>query len=434
MIPLCTWNDLDRQAQKDALSRPALSQDNSLAIKALEIIDTVRQGGDQALVDYTRKFDGVTLESLRVTDAEFEAASNHIDDESKAAIHMAYQTISAFHKEQIRLSLSVETLQGVQCGRVIRPIDRVGLYVPGGSAPLISTTLMLGVPSQIAGNTTRILCTPPQKDGAINPHILYAAQLCGINEIYKIGGAQSIAAMAYGTESISGVDKIFGPGNAWVTAAKQIVSKDPQGAALDMPAGPSEVCVIATKDTPPAFAASDLLAQAEHDPLSQVVLIATDESVAHAILEETKNQLLSLSRRAIAASALQNSKAIVAADLDQALQIANLYAPEHLILCFEGAESCIPSITTAGSVFCGIWTPESVGDYASGTNHVLPTYGYARSYSGLSLDAFQRTMTVQSLSKAGLETLAPTVTKLAELEGLDAHAKSVTLRLKEQKS
>ena len=295
---------------------------------------------------------------------------------------------------------------------------------------MVSTTLMIGSPSQIAGCPKRVLCTPCRKDGAVDPHILYAASLCGINNIYKVGGAQAIAAMAFGTDTIPEVDKIFGPGNAYVTAAKQLVADDPAGAGIDMPAGPSEVCVIADDTTNPVFAAADLLSQAEHDRMSQVVLITTSADKGREILSEVENQLGNLSRKDIAAEAIANSASIVVEDVEEAILVSNIYAPEHLILCFEGADKYVDMVQNAGSVFVGPWSTESAGDYCSGTNHVLPTYGYARCYSGLSVESFQKTITVQQASEEGLKNLSSTIETLAELEGLDAHARAVSLRVR----
>ena len=319
-------------------------------------------------------------------------------------------------------------MPGVQCRRITRPLENIGLYVPGGTAPLVSTTLMLGIPAQIAGCPNITLCTPCDKNGEVNPYILYAAKLCGIENIFKIGGAQAIAAMAYGTETIPKCDKIFGPGNAYVTEAKIQVSCDINGTAIDMPAGPSEVCVIANETSNPAFVAADLLSQAEHDINSQVLLITPSHNLSDQIQNEINNQLKTLPRRNIAKAALENSLAVIVDNMDEAITAANKYAPEHLILCFEDADKYLDDVQNAGSVFLGQCTPKAVGDYASGTNHVLPTYGYARSYSGLSVEAFQKTMTVQTITETGLSNIGNTVETLAILEGLDAHARTISIR------
>lgn len=425
------WADLSPRERQAALSRPAAGrQDLETQVRA--IIDTVRQGGDEALRSYARQFDKAVLDDIAVAPDDIAQAGRRLSLEARAAIDTAFGTIRAFHEQQGYRPYEIETIAGVTCRRAVRPIERVGLYVPGGSAPLVSTALMLGVPSLLAGCPVRILCTPSDETGSVHPGILYAAHLCGIETVFRVGGAQAIAAMAYGTATIPKIDKIFGPGSARVTLAKAIVAQDAAGAALDMPAGPSEVCVIATGDTDPVFAAADLLAQAEHDPQAHVVLIALSAQKAADILEETKAQLSSLPRKAIAAAALEHSVALVARDRAEALAIANAYAAEHLILCFDNAEDWLPEIINAGSVFLGPWTPESAGDYASGTNHVLPTYGYARAYAGLSVEHFQRSMTVQSLSRDGLRAIGPAVTTLARLEGLEAHARAVTLRLEKE--
>ncbi|MEO6953244.1 MAG: histidinol dehydrogenase, partial [Polyangia bacterium] len=327
--------------------------------------------------------------------------------------------------------LRVETSPGVVCERFETPISAVGIYVPAGSAPLPSAAIMSAVPAAIAGCELRILCTPPRADGRADPAILVAARLCGVTHIYKVGGAQAIAAMAYGTRTIPKVDKIFGPGNAWVTAAKLLVAQDPAGAAYDLPAGPSEVLVIADDAANPEFVAADLLAQAEHDPSSQVVLLTPSRSLADRAIAAIDRQQAGLSRRAITAEALRRSRVILVADLDTALDVSNRYAPEHLILQVEAARSWLPKVKAAGSVFLGAWTPEPMGDYCSGTNHVLPTYGYARAFSGLALADFMRRITVQELTPAGLADLGPVAVTLAQLEGLDAHANAVSVRLRE---
>ena len=393
------------------------------------IVAAVRRDGDAALRRLTRKFDGVTLRALRVSDAEFAAAERCLSRADRAALRTAYRNIRTFHAAQRTAGLRVETQPGIVCEKTTRPINRVGLYVPGGSAPLPSTALMLGVPSQLAGAAVRILCTPPDRNGGINPWILCAARLCGITEIYKVGGAQAIAAMAYGTASIPPCDKLFGPGNAFVTEAKQQVARDAAGAAIDLPAGPSEVLVVADQRANPAFVAADLLSQAEHGPDSQVVLVTFTKSFALRVQSQLEKQLAGLPRAAVARRALARSRIFIAASRAEAVEIANRYAPEHLILQVARPRKLLAGIRTAGSVFLGDLTPESLGDYASGTNHVLPTYGWARACSGLGLADFQRTMTVQTASQSGLQKLGPVVERLALAEGLAAHQRAVRIRL-----
>jgi histidinol dehydrogenase len=344
-------------------------------------------------------------------------------------LRTAYLNLHTFHAAQRPLDLHLATTPGIVCEKTTRPIGRVGLYVPGGSAPLPSTALMLGVPSQLAGNPVRVLCTPPDRNGAINPWILCAARLCGLTEVYKVGGAQAVAALAYGTASVPKCDKLFGPGNAYVTEAKLQVARDAAGAAFDLPAGPSEVLVIADNRANPAFVAADLLAQAEHGPDSQVVLVAFSKKCAARVSAALARQLATLPRAAIARRALEHSRVFLAASRAEAVAIANAYAPEHLILQVAHPRGLLADITAAGSVFLGDWTPESLGDYASGTNHVLPTYGWARACSGLGLADFQRTMTVQTANQAGLRKLGPVVERLALAEGLAAHQRAVKIRL-----
>jgi len=430
-MKIAVWNDLPEPMRAEMLARPPMdAADKDFHKSVQDIITAVRQDGDDALRGFAQRFDNVTLNNIAVPVAEIAQAAEGIETEAREAIDAAFATIKMFHEHQGYQPYSVETRPGVVCQRTVRPVERVGLYVPGGTAPLISTALMLGVPSLLAGCPVRIMCTPCSPQGRVNPHILYAAKLCGIEQVFRAGGAQAIAAMAYGTQSVPKVDKIFGPGSARVTLAKTLVAQDALGAAIDMPAGPSEVCVIATDDTNPVFAAADLLAQAEHDTAAHVVLIAFSEHKVQQILQQMAQQLPKLPSAEIAAQAIKNSVALIAQDKAQALHIANEYAPEHLILCFDEAESWLPDIKTAGSVFLGPYTPETAGDYASGTNHVLPTYGYARAYAGLSVEQFQRSMTVQSLTEGGLKGLAPSLLTLARLEGLEAHAQAVLVRLK----
>jgi histidinol dehydrogenase len=441
MSPL-VWKSLSAPARSAALQRPAQKAQKRTAIIVAGILALVRRGGDSALRQLTAKLDGVKLTSLRVSAAEFAAADKTLKPADKAALRTAYRNLRKFHLAQRPASIRVETTPGIVCEKVSRPIERIGLYVPGGSAPLFSTALMLGVPSQIASDEAgrgarpeqdrraparRVLCTPPGRDGRISPWILCAAQLCGITEVFKLGGAQAIAAMAYGAGSVPKCDKLFGPGNSFVTEAKLQVSRD--AAAIDLPAGPSEVMVIADNSASPAFVAADLLSQAEHGPDSQVVLVTFSAKFAGRVQLEVDRQLALLPRGAIATKALANSRVILAGSPTEAVEVANRYAPEHLILQVADPRALLPNITTAGSVFLGAWTPESLGDYASGTNHVLPTYGWARACSGLGLSDFLRTMTVQTASPRGLEKLGPVVERLALAENLAAHQRAVRVRL-----
>jgi histidinol dehydrogenase len=424
------WNTLDDASQRSFLRRPAVDDDAAIREAVLGIVADVRNGGDDALRTLTARLDGVELADLRVSREEIDAASASLSPEAIEAIDVAIANVRCFHEAQRSPDIAVETMPGVRCERVSRAIGAVGLYVPAGTAPLPSAAVMLAVPAAIAGCATRIVCTPPRPDGQADPAVVVAAARAGVSDIVKIGGAQAIAAMAYGTPSVPKVDKIFGPGNAWVTCAKSVVSSDPDGAAIDMPAGPSEVLVIADESASAEFVASDLLSQAEHGVDSQVVLVTTSGRLADAVEEQVEQQLRLLSRAEIARGSLQHARVLIVDDLDMAVEVSNRYAPEHLILQCENARALLPAISNAGSVFVGRWTPESVGDYCSGTNHVLPTYGYARSYSGLSLDQFMRGMTVQELTRDGLIGLSGTVITLAGLEGLDAHASAVTRRLR----
>lgn len=423
------WNKLSERERRAALARPTLESRADTTSVALEVISTVRQQGDQALYAYTERFDGVKLDSLAVSREEFVAARKELTAEQIAALERAIANVSKFHEAQVPKSFATDTMPGVRCERIIRPIQAVGLYVPAGSAPLPSAVIMLAVPARIAGCPKRVLCTPPNRQGYANAAVLVAAELCGIDTVFKVGGAQAIAALAYGSSSIPKVDKIFGPGNAWVTAAKQLVSNDPAGAACDMPAGPSEVLVVADDTARADFVAADLLAQAEHDGQAQAILITPSHKLAESTAAAVQSQLGKLSRRAILDKSLQSSRCIVVSDLDTAIQVANEYAAEHLILEVSEPRRWLPQIYNAGSIFLGAWSPEPMGDYCSGTNHVLPTYGYARAYSGLSVLDFVKGVTVQELTPAGLRALGPTAVTLAELEGLDAHANAVTRRL-----
>lgn len=430
-IAIYDWSDLAREEQDTLLQRPAVTGDDGIRATTAEIISRVRGGGDSAVRELTKQFDGADIAELRVTDEEIAAANSALGPSQLDAIDLAIDNVRRFHEPQRPLPIQVETMPGVVCERISQPLDAVGLYVPAGTAPLPSAAIMLAVPAAIAGCPQRVLCTPPRRDGKADEAVLVAASRAGVSEIFKIGGAQAIAAMAYGTESVPKVCKVFGPGNAWVTSAKALVSSDPHGAAMDMPAGPSEVLVIADDAASPEFVAADLLSQAEHGIDSQVVLVTTSRELAVEVNLAVERQLASLSRAEIAAAALKNSRILLVDDLPSAVAVSNRYAPEHLILQMAAARELLPSVRNAGSVFVGPWTPESVGDYCSGTNHVLPTYGYARNYSGLGVDQFMRQMTIQELSRQGLEALGDAVISLAGMEGLDAHAAAVSLRLGE---
>jgi histidinol dehydrogenase len=419
-------NDIEREA---ALKRPASSTAADLRENVRRLIAQVRADGDATLRALTRRFDGCELDELGVSEDEFAAAEARVSPELKRAIEEAYLRIKAFHLAGIPKPYRLETAPGVVCERLIRPIERVGLYVPAGSAPLPSTALMLGVPAQLAGAAKIVLCSPPNSQGEVDSAVLVAAARCGIQRVYKLGGVQAIAAMAYGSESVPKVDKIFGPGNAWVTQAKVEVSLDPDGAAIDLPAGPSEVLIIGDRSADAEFIAADLLSQCEHGPDSQAILITDSRALADAVVAQVDAQLSTLTRREVASKAVAHSRAIVVSSLKTALELSNRYAPEHLILHLNAAREFLPQVRHAGSVFLGPWAPETIGDYCSGTNHVLPTYGYARAYSGVSVMSFLKTMTVQELSPLGLRDIAPCALALAAAEGLDAHAQAVQRRI-----
>jgi histidinol dehydrogenase len=428
-LSIVEWADLDGARRTELLQRPALADDAGVHEAAAAIVRRVRNDGDEALRELSLEFRGRRQTAIAVDAAEIAAAAGRLSAAQRDAIERAAANIEAFHRAQLPKDIAVDTARGVRCERVSRPIARVGLYVPAGTAPLPSTALMLGIPARIAGCPLRVLCSPAQSDDRVDPAVLFAARLCEIDAVFAVGGAQAIAAMAYGTETVPRVDKIFGPGNPWVTAAKAQVSRDPLGASQDMPAGPSEVMVIADGSAAPEFVAADLLSQAEHGADSQVMLVTDSRALAAAVADSLETQLSALPRGEIAGSALEHSFAIVVDDLPTAVAIANDYAPEHLIVQVENPRRWLGSIHNAGSVFLGPWTPESVGDYCSGTNHVLPTYGYARSYSSLGLSDFMRSMTVQELAPEGIRTVGPVAVELARLEGLDAHANAVRLRL-----
>lgn len=416
----------EKSQWQELLKRPVMNTE-SLFGTVQGIIDRVKAGGDEAVLQYEMQFDKVSLSALAVSSEEFDEAENLIDEELKAAIRLAAENISAFHAAQRFVGKKVETQPGVICWQKAVPIEKVGLYIPGGTAPLFSTVLMLAVPACIAGCREIVLCTPPGKDGKVHPAVLFAARVAGVQRVFKAGGVQAIAAMAYGTESIPKVYKIFGPGNQYVTAAKQLVSL--RDVAIDMPAGPSEVEVLADATANPVFVAADLLSQAEHGVDSQAVLITTSKELQQAVKDEVERQLDLLPRKEIAARSLANSKLIVVKDMEEAVEMTNAYAPEHLIVETENYMAVAEQIVNAGSVFLGALTPESAGDYASGTNHTLPTNGYAKAYSGVSLDSFIRKMTFQEIKPEGLCKIGPAIEVMAANESLDGHKNAVSVRL-----
>lgn len=417
--PRSEWPDLSRRPAKDL---------TNLRTSVSAIMAEVKTRGDEALLEFTAKFDGIQLDDLLVDQTKLDAAGDLLSAELREAIRVAKDNIERFHAAQKSSKTEVETMPGVKCWREDRAIQKVGLYIPGGTAPLFSTVLMLAVPASIAGCEEIVLCSPPNREtGEIHPAVLYAARLCGVTKVFRVGGAQAIAAMTYGTESIPGVLKIFGPGNAYVTVAKQLAQLD--GLAIDMPAGPSEVLVCADAGAEKGAVAADLLAQAEHGPDSQVVLVVPTVESAREVKDEVARQLEELPRKEMAAKSIDNSLIIVLKDVQDQLDYTNAYAPEHLILSLGEPRKFAAGIENAGSIFLGYHTPESVGDYASGTNHTLPTYGYARNYSGVSLDSFVKKITFQELSRAGLQLLGPSVVTMAEAEQLVGHARAVTVRL-----
>lgn len=416
-----------RDEWQELLKRPAL--DTSYLNQAIEeIFSAVKIKGDQALLDFTSAFDSVDLTCFTVSKNELDESENDISEQLKEAINKACENIEKFHKAQSYEMVKVETSPGVYCWQKSVPIERIGLYVPGGTAPLFSSVLMLAVPAKIAGCKDIVLCTPPGKNGKANPIVLYAAKVAGVNEIYTVGGAQAVAAMTFGTETIKPVNKIFGPGNQFVTAAKQEVQK--LGVAIDLPAGPSEVMIIADETANPGFVASDLLAQAEHGTDSQVVLLSTDKELANQTLDEMERQLQALSRKKMIEESLKSCRIIVMNSTDEMLDMANFYAPEHLIIAMKNSSDIADSVINAGSVFIGNYTPESAGDYASGTNHTLPTNGFAKAYSGVNLDSFVKKITYQEISPEGLQGISQTLELMAETENLEAHKNAVSLRIK----
>ncbi|MCD9853688.1 histidinol dehydrogenase [Epilithonimonas sp. JDS] len=412
---------------KSLCERPLQNQEN-LSEQVKSVFDEVKINGDKALKFYTEKFDGVVLNDLKVSEIEIEEAKNLVSDELKSAIKTASKNIRKFHVSQQEEKKIIETTEGIFCWRESRAIENIGIYIPGGTAPLFSTVLMLGIPANIAGCKNIALCSPPDKDGKINPAILFTADLVGIKNIFKIGGSQAIAGLTFGTETLPKVDKIFGPGNQYVTFAKQLALN--YNVAIDIPAGPSEVLVIADESSIPEFVASDLLSQAEHGTDSQVILLSDSETIINEINIEIENQLKELPRNEIAKIALQNSKSILLNSIDEAIDFSNFYAPEHLILSIENAENFTNKITNAGSVFLGNYSPESAGDYASGTNHTLPTNGFAKNYSGASLDSFVKKITFQNITKNGIQNIGKTIELMAEAEELVAHKNAVSVRLK----
>ena len=416
----------DKSQWQEILKRPVMNTEN-LFDTVRSVIDRVKEEGDRAVLDYEEKFDKVVLASLAVSEEEQQEAENLVSEDLKAAIRLAKQNIETFHAAQRFEGKKVQTQPGVTCWQKAVAIEKVGLYIPGGTAPLFSTVLMLAVPARIAGCKEIVLCTPPGRDGKVHPAVLFAAKVAGVNRIFKAGGIQAIAAMAYGTESVPKVYKIFGPGNQYVTAAKQLVSL--RDVAIDMPAGPSEVEVLADETANPIFVAADLLSQAEHGVDSQAMLITTSEKLQAEVMEEVNRQLAKLPRREIAAKSLENSKLILVKDMDEALELTNAYAPEHLIVETENYMEVAERVINAGSVFLGSLTPESAGDYASGTNHTLPTNGYAKAYSGVSLDSFIRKITFQEILPQGMKVIGPAIEEMAANELLDAHKNAVTVRL-----
>lgn len=431
-VRISRWAELDESGKKRVLSRPTLKNSADLPEQVSTIIKAVRNTGDKALKFYSQKFDNVDSNDLVLSIEQQEQLLQKLSEERRKAIELAYQNIRKFHAAQLPKDIVVETMPGMVCELKHAPIDSVGLYIPGGSAPLPSTVLMLGVPAQLAGCRNVVLVTPPGQPLAsdIAPEIVYAAQLCGIRQIYTVGGAQAVAALAYGTDTIPKVDKIYGPGNRYVTEAKQQISRDALAAAIDMPAGPSEVLVIADEQANPAFVAADLLSQAEHGVDSQVVLVSNSEQLLKSVVNVMEDQLITLPRAIIAKKAIDHSRFILTADLSQAVEVSNLYAPEHLIIQTQQDAALLGKLKNAASIFVGPWTPESAGDYASGTNHVLPTYGFSRNHSSLSLLDFYRRYTVQTATAKGFQAIGPAIVTLATAEGLMAHANAVKIRLK----
>ena len=423
------WSILGTAARREALRRPAPLQDPRVLRGVADVFEQVRARGDEAVREFTRRFDGASLEGFEVSEAEFALAQAAVAKPLAQAMREATARLEAWHRAGAVPDFEIQTAPGVRCGRVLRGLDRVGLYVPAGSAPLPSTALMLGVPARLAGVGQALLCTPPRADGSADPAVLVAARLCGIGRVFKLGGAQAIAAMALGTDSVPACDKLFGPGNAWVTAAKQYASALPDGPAIDMPAGPSEAFVVADAGASPVRVAADLLSQAEHGADSQVLLASDDQALLEAVRAELARQLPGLPRVAIAAEALRHARLMRVDSVGEALQIANEYAPEHLLLALREPAAWLSQVRRAGSVFLGDEAAEALGDYCSGTNHVLPTGGAARAWSGLSVSAFQTAISIQRVDRSGIEAIGPCAIVLARAEGLEGHARAVELRL-----
>lgn len=428
-MQILVWNELDDDGKISVLARPPALHNKNIIGQVKAILTEVRINGDAALRKYTKQFDGATLTDLKVSAKDMEIAWDNLPSGDKAAMEMAKANIETFHKAQLPGAVDIETMPGVVCRRETRAIDSAGLYVPGGSAPLVSTLMMLAIPAKIAGTPNRIVVTPPSTDGSVNTNILAAAHLCEVTGMYTVGGAQAIAALGYGTQDIPKCAKIFGPGNVYVAQAKAQISMEMGGPAIDLPAGPSEAMVLADDSASPVFVAADLLSQAEHDPMAQVICVCRSGEFAKALTVEIDKQLINLPRHDIAREALANGFTIIAPDLYTMLNIANTYAPEHLIVQIQNPKSIIDKIRNAGSVFLGPWTPESVGDYACGSNHTLPTFGAARAYSGVGVESFMKYISVQTLTRQGLENLGPCVERLAALEDLEAHRRAVSLRL-----
>ncbi|KFJ42447.1 histidinol dehydrogenase [Francisella philomiragia] len=429
MIEIYNWQELSLVKQTELLSRPVSANKASLVLGVKDILSKVKQKGDKALFEFTSKFDGVDLDNIEVSTDEIKNAYSLVSEDDINLVKSSIARISNYHEVMKPKTTVCDTNDGVVCKKIYKPIEKVGLYVPGGSAPLVSTLIMLAAPAQIAGCKEIYVTTPCDKEGNIHPLILIAADICKVSKIYKLGGAQAIAALAYGTETVTKVNKIYGPGNSWVTEAKQQVSNDSQGAAIDLPAGPSEVLVVADESADPRFVAADLLAQAEHGTDSQALLITTSQVLANKVRDEVSKQTSTAQRKAIIEKALENSSIIVVDTLSQAINIANEYASEHLILNIETADNYIDSIENAGAVFVGPWAAEALGDYITGSNHVLPTYGYAKAYSGLATIDFMKAISIQNVSKQGIKNIGQIAMRLADIEGLKAHENAIAIRL-----
>ena len=426
---MINWSTLTSAQQIEALARPAMADSAKLRATVADILAQVSARGDEAVLEFTRRFDSPKLTSLKLSIEKRDELAARVTPEVQDAIQTAFANVKQFHEAQYPQDIRLTTTPGVVCEQRFTALEAVGLYIPGGSAPLPSTVMMLGVPAMVAGCERKVLCTPPNAEQEIAPEIAFAAKCCGIGEIYLCGGAQAIAAMAFGTDIITKVDKIFGPGNSFVTEAKQQVSQRADGAAIDMPAGPSEVLVLADESADADFVASDLLSQAEHGPDSQAILVTNSAELIEAVEAAVAKQLAQLSRNSIASKAMENARYILTGSVNEAIAVSNQYAPEHLIVQCDNSRGLLPLIKHAGSIFLGPWSPESAGDYASGTNHVLPTYGYARNYSSLGLLDFMRRYTIQELSEDGMRNLGPAIMQLADAEGLDAHRNAVGYRL-----